>query len=274
MPFIHDEALNRSKAFIFENGRLLERKLFEYFFLDGDKEGCLKALLAYQNRDGGFGNGLEPDLLCPDSTAIGAETALYTLDLLDHHDAEIVDPLIGWLVTNQHEEGYILHPPKNLEEFPFQPWWWNPDHNRILSIVAQLSKWGLSHDQLFSRARSYYEGAELPELDNFYSYPFFAYLRYCGQDEHDKSRLAKWMAQIPRLLDRHRDHYPLFGRHWFWARDLVSKEIVGKEAAAFAGAIEEDGGVQTPYPELPWWRPIWTLDGLIMLKQAGFLGGD
>ena len=33
----------------------------------------------------------------------------------------------------------------------------------------------------------------------------------------------------------------------------------------------EDGGVATPYPDLPWWCPIFTLDGLILLKRYGFL---
>jgi hypothetical protein len=271
MTLLSDEALKRSKMFIYENGRLLDRKLHEYFFEGGDLQACLKALLAYQNPDGGFGNGIEPDLKCPDSTAIGAETAMVTLDMLGYQGPDIIDPLVDWLATNQHEDGYIIHPPKALEDYPFQPWWWNPDHNRVLSIVALLSKWGLSHDQLFSRARRFYESLEPPELDNFYSYPYFAYLHYCAQDETDKARLDQWAAQIPRLLDKHRDHYPLFGRHWFWARDLVSREILEAEAAAFAGAVDEDGGVQTAYPELPWWRPIWTLDGLIMLKKAGFL---
>ena len=33
----------------------------------------------------------------------------------------------------------------------------------------------------------------------------------------------------------------------------------------------EDGGVATPYPDLPWWRPVFTLDGLILLKRYGLL---
>ena len=67
-----NQAINQSKGFIYQNGRLLERYLFATFFekgVQGSKEACLKALLAYQNPDGGFGNGIEPDLLCPDSSA-------------------------------------------------------------------------------------------------------------------------------------------------------------------------------------------------------------
>jgi len=73
--------MEKVKLFIFSKGRLLERKMFSYFFEEGRKEEVLKVLVGYQNHDGGFGNGVEPDLLCPDSSAIGAETALYILDL-------------------------------------------------------------------------------------------------------------------------------------------------------------------------------------------------
>ena len=79
MPILTDEQIQKAGGFIFRNGRLLERKLFEYFFENGSKQACIMALLAYQNPDGGFGNGIEPDLLCPDSTAVGAELAVALL---------------------------------------------------------------------------------------------------------------------------------------------------------------------------------------------------
>jgi hypothetical protein len=27
----------------------------------------------------------------------------------------------------------------------------------------------------------------------------------------------------------------------------------------------------TPYPDLPWWRPIFTLDGLMVMKQLSLI---
>jgi hypothetical protein len=58
MPILTDEQIQKAKTFIFMNGRLLERKLWEYFFENGSKRSCINALLAYQNPDGGFGNGM------------------------------------------------------------------------------------------------------------------------------------------------------------------------------------------------------------------------
>ena len=61
--------------------------------------------------------------------------------------------------------------------------------------------------------------------------------------------------------------FPSFSRAWYHANDCVSHETVMFEARKSVAAIQEDGGLDAPYPELPHWRPIFTLDGLIQLKQ-------
>ena len=271
MSLVSSEQLERSKRFIFEQGRLLERKLFEYFFGDGTRAACIRALRAYQNEDGGFGNGLEGDLLCPDSTAIGAETALYVLEMLGTRCGEMVERLARWVVANQTDEGTIPHPPRGLFDYPFQPWWRNPDDDRVLAIAALMRRWGLEHEQFFQRARRYYLTTMLPAADNFYAYPSFAYLKHNAESDADRARLATMIERLPVLLEAHGDHYPLFSRYWFYAADMVDQEVLSAQARRFVAGLQEDGGVATPYPDLPWWRPIFTLDGLILLKRQGFL---
>ena len=271
MSLISDEQLERAKRFIFQHGRLLERKLFEHVFEDGTRAGCVRALRAYQNEDGGFGNGLEADLLCPDSTAIGAETAMYVLETLGAPCGDMIERLVRWVVANQSEEGTIPHPPKGLFGYPHQPWWRNPDDDRILVIAALMKKWGLEHGQFFQRARRHYLTTTLPAADSFYGYPYFAYLQYCAESDIDRARLATMIERLPVLLEAHRDHYPLFSRYWFYAADHVAPEVLSGQAQRFVDGLQEDGGVATPYPDLPWWRPIFTLDGLILLKRCGLL---
>lgn len=271
MAILSNEQIQRAKQYIFQSGRLLERQLFEYFFGTGTVQACVRALLAYQNPDGGFGNGIEPDLLCPDSTAIGAETAMFVMDLLDCHDAQVVDPLLHWIAGHQEEDGTIPHPPANLHSYPHQPWWENPDAARSLTLAGLLSKWGVEQDALFRRVRRYYQQAEMPSADNYYGYPYFVYLRYCGVDAQDRAKLDTMVEQLPVLLERHADHFPLFSRAWYHAVDCVGQEVVAAEAQTFAAAMQDDGGLAAPYPDLPWWRPIWTVDGLILLKRAALL---
>ena len=265
------DQLKRSERYVFAQGRLLERQLYVHFFQKGRVEACLRALLAYQNPDGGFGNGLEPDLLCPDSTMIGAESAFHVLDLLDEPAEEIVEGVISWIKAHLNEQGTIAHPPPGLYDYPHQPWWENPDGERILRLVATLQKWGKGNPTLLARIRAYYETIEPPEQIEYYGYPHYFYLKHCGKSDRDRARLADWRAKLPAFLDRERVHYPLFSRAWYDAAEDVDRQVLQREAHRFVDGLQEDGGLDAPYPELPWWRPIWTVEGLIQLKRLGMM---
>jgi len=263
--------VKKIKDFVFKNGRLLERNLFLYFFENGNKDAVIKALLAYQNLDGGFGNGIEPDLLCPDSTAIGAETAMYILDLLEYVDNEITDHLFAWIIKEQNEEGYINHPPKNLYNYPFQEWWSNPDDLRIFALSGFLKKWGLKDATFFEKVKYFYSNSSLPNEFTFYEYPYFIYLKYLGKNKEEKKMLQQIINQFPSIFKKNKEHYPLFGRHWYHALDIVDKKVVENEADNFLNGLKDDGGLKIIYQNFPWWRPIWTLDGLIIAKIWGII---
>jgi len=263
--------IKKTKKFIFSNGRLLERNLFSYFFESGNKDGVIKALIGYQNSDGGFGNGIEPDILCPDSTAIGAETALYILDLLGIINSDIVSNIAKWVVNSQNSEGYIDHPPGNLEEYPYQPWWKNPDNIRIFAVAAFLKKFGFEDKNFFSKVRSFYVKTQIPEEIQIYDYPYFIYLKSLGENKEEKKMLQHIIDQLPRIFKKNKEHYPLFGRHWYHALDILDKNVVEDEANNFFNGLQDDGGLKITYQNLPWWRPIWTLDGLIILKKNNLI---
>ena len=274
-PILSDSQLQKAGRFIFQHGRLLERQLYAYFFQDGPKEACIKALLAYQNEDGGFGNGIEPDLLCPDSTAIGAETAMGILDLLDASaggsEGEIVTCLVDWIVANQDDRGVISHPPARLPDYPHQPWWENSDDSRILTLAGLLAKWNVDAPALFAKARSYYLTCEMPDKWQVYNYPIYVYLKYCGEGSEDEKRKAEATAKLPAFLQEGADHFPLYSRYWYHAAGSFPEEVLRTEALRFVDALQEDGAVATPYPDLPWWRPIFTLDGLMVMKKLSLL---
>jgi len=50
----------------------LELARWQIHFEDGSRENVLQMLEVYQNEDGGFGHGLEPDNWKPNSTPIAA----------------------------------------------------------------------------------------------------------------------------------------------------------------------------------------------------------
>jgi hypothetical protein len=121
---------------------------------------------------------------------------------------------------------------------------------------------------IYAGARRYYQTCEFPAKWQTYNYPFYVYLKYCADD---MDRMADAQAKLPAFLEEDPQHYPLFSRYWYHAADAFPKETVRREASLFVDGLQEDGGLVTPYPDLPWWRPIFTLDGLIVLKKLSLI---
>ncbi len=65
--------------FVEQHARPLELAQYRVFFAEDDPNEVVKALLPFQNADGGFGHALEPDNWNPDSTPITTNDALLRL---------------------------------------------------------------------------------------------------------------------------------------------------------------------------------------------------
>ncbi len=59
--------------------RPLEQTLFDYHFSNGSVATVLGQLAKFQNEDGGFGHGLEPDMQAADSSVLATTVALQRL---------------------------------------------------------------------------------------------------------------------------------------------------------------------------------------------------
>ena len=80
----------KARDFILTNARMIERRLFEFHFANGDKNGVFHAVCAYRNTDGGFGHGMEPDTASPESQPLFSIMALETLDEVGYLTKEII----------------------------------------------------------------------------------------------------------------------------------------------------------------------------------------
>jgi hypothetical protein len=74
-----DDVFAAAERFLRAEARLLEQRLFDTLFHGAPASGVVDALRGYQNADGGFGHGLEPDKRCPASLPLDVEVALQTL---------------------------------------------------------------------------------------------------------------------------------------------------------------------------------------------------
>jgi len=124
MATLDHDAYRSARAFL-ERGRALEAALFTYALEDGPAWHVLDALAAFRNPDGGFGHGLEPDVLCGATSALATSVALRRL-------AEIAAPPGHALVEGGAEwarrtidpgtRTWRIVPPE-ADEAPHAPWW-------------------------------------------------------------------------------------------------------------------------------------------------------
>ncbi len=114
-----------ARAFLFTAGRPLEQALYGFFFENRSFDPVFAALAVYQNGDGGFGHGLEPDLQTPNSSALATTVALQVLsDVQAPGDHPLVDGALRYLAAAYRPE-LMAWPiiPDSANDAPHAPWW-------------------------------------------------------------------------------------------------------------------------------------------------------
>lgn len=125
MNKLNQKQFDKAVSFLKENARRLDCALFEYEFENGSRENVLRELKKYQNNDGGFGNGIEPDFRCKESSALGTAIGLNILARLGvSKNDEIVKQAIAYLLKTFIEEknGWQIV-PKEVNSAPRAIWW-------------------------------------------------------------------------------------------------------------------------------------------------------
>lgn len=140
-----DIDMARASAFMTSHGRLLERRRFELLTGRGRPEDVLSALVAYQNADGGFGWGLEPDLRSPESQPVGALHAFEVLEEVGPADAavEAAGRLCDWLASVTLADGGLPFALPLADATGSAPWWGQVDSTlsslHLTSAVAAVA---------------------------------------------------------------------------------------------------------------------------------------
>ena len=124
----------KARDFILTNARMIERRLFEFHFANGDKQGVFHAVYAYRNADGGFGHGMEPDTASPESQPLFSIMALETLDEVAYLTKEIIlDDFMPYFESITTERGGIPWMFKPTSSYPCE------DHFNSVKEWAALS---------------------------------------------------------------------------------------------------------------------------------------
>lgn len=283
--------LSKATDFIWRTARLLEQRRFAYLFLDGQRQAVLEALRPYQNPDGGFGNGLEPDIRGPVSQPVPGWTALCILDEAGAFADPLVTRACDYLLTITTPEGGVPFVLPSVRDYPRAPWWETGDQptaslNPTAAIAALLHKHRVEHPWL--TAATEYCWRKLDEMERTDPYEMRAVLPFLDFVS-DRQRAEHVFARVgPKILEQklvaltpttqNETHTPLnfAPRPQSLARRLFSDEVIETHLDALASAQQEDGGWQFNW--LAWnpasaleWRGVVTTEAVVTLRAYGRL---
>lgn len=114
------------RQFIYRNARPLDFARWKAHFEGGAPEEFLNILALYQNEDGGFGHGLEPDFLNPLSTPMATCHGILLLKEMGIKDQShpVVQGILSYLASGHGKRhGRWLFSMKENEAYPHAPWW-------------------------------------------------------------------------------------------------------------------------------------------------------
>lgn len=130
------------KDYINKEARPLEKSIFNYYFNDSNGDDILDMLEKFQNIDGGFGGGIEPDFKLPQSSPMATSIGLRYLSLLDNNDRahKMIMGAIEYLEStfdNGRNGWYSVS--SSVNDYPHAPWW---EHRNDINMTVIDYSWG------------------------------------------------------------------------------------------------------------------------------------
>ena len=273
-------SFERARELVYRSGRVLERRLFARSFEDGDAEGVTAAVLAYRNADGGFGHGLEPDKLAPQSQPLDVQFALQTLTDAGAEGRDIGGAACDFLEPLADERGLVPIVLPSVADYPRADHWGDgnfpPGINPTVAIAGYLNGFGVEHPWLTRATETCLETLEHETLGEAHEIAAAAvFVEHVPEAGHLATRLAEALPKAQWFLaDPSAEGYGVpptkFPREWF------DDELYDAHLDKLESQQEEDGGWpvawQPPGPaSLAAWRAILTIEALRTLKANGRL---
>lgn len=191
--------IEAARKFVYMNARPLDFARWQYLFENGSKEDVLKILATYQNEDGGFGHGLEPDCWNPNSAPIQTWVATEIIKEVNLNDAEhpMIQGILKYLATTDDFDGRMWRNtvPSN-DKYPHAPWWdFTPSqeltYNPTACLIGFIIKYANQKSELYATAvrlakeayaffKANYPMESMHTVSCFVE--LFEYLQECGWD--------------------------------------------------------------------------------------------
>ncbi|MDO7905899.1 prenyltransferase/squalene oxidase repeat-containing protein [Paenibacillus sp. JX-17] len=286
----------RATDFIYRHARLLDRLRYEYHFEGRSANDVIAALRAYQNEDGGFGHGLEPDIRAPFSQPVTTEFAFGIMDEIQRLDEDMLRAAGRYLGSIAAEDGGFPRALDSLNTYPHAPWWevtasGSGSLNPTGTILGLLYKWEDSHSLMkepwFESAASFV-WSRLPHTDrNDYhdlinAITFLVHAPERPETAAMLDMIDGWLEQ-PGVIetDPNKEGYAHKVLDWAphpdsYASKYISAELLEQHLAWLTATQLEDGGwpISWEAPSIAAeleWRGSLTVSRLLTLRSYGWL---
>ncbi len=298
---LSQDSFQEASDYLLHSSRALERNTYKYHFQGGESDELLTELKNFQNPDGGFGYGLEPDIRLPFSSPTVTSVAFRHLGRVN--DGEVYEELAETGIryferTFDAEAKRWFTVPREVNDYPHAPWW-HYDEGEGGTILD--NHWGSPTAEIIAyllRYDRYVESIDIEELiqkaierlndeREFDSeHEIYCYLRLyrelpsslCEKIEDQISRAAqelvcrdpaRWGEYVPKPLDFVRGpESPRFG---------IDEGLVEENLDFLVDRIEEEGVINPNWEwdqyEGEWdrarqeWTGVLTLKALVALDR-------
>lgn len=157
MRKISKTILNQLNTYMNKEARPLERAIFNYYFNDSSDNDILDSLESFQNSDGGFGRGLEPDFKLMESSPMATSIGLRHLSRLGNSDRaeKIIARAIKYLekTFDINRKGWYSV-PSDVNKYPHAPWW---EFKEDINMTVIDYSWGNPTAELIGYLYKYKE---------------------------------------------------------------------------------------------------------------------
>jgi hypothetical protein len=277
------------ERFLQAEARLLEQRLFGTLFGEEPAAGVTDVLRGYQNDDGGFGHGLEPDKRCPASLPIDVEVALSTMATAGVRDSDMIGRACDFLARSANPAGAVPLAFPVIERYPraehWSEWTYEPGVNPTAGLAALLYRLGFDHPWRDAATQFCWQALESGDIpDDVHALTeVFAFLEHVPDRERAEKHAGEMLDRLLTTSMFHLDpEAPGYGlsplqlaptpdARW---RSLFTDEQIQSHLNHQAAAQQPDGGWLITWEppsaaSLLEWRGIVTLGTLRTLTAYG-----
>lgn len=255
MTVVTWDSFRAAEHFTKRNARLLDRHRFDFLFQAGSAENVRAALAAYRNIDGGYGNGLDPDLRGHASQPVAVELALRLLDEVGPFSQPLAAGICRYLNSVANEDGGLPAVLPGVRHTEAAPWYQHTDDFRsrldtTAMITGYLHKHHVTHPWRDTATAYCWKSIDgLKWTDPHQAIAVCNFLQHVPDRQRALETLNRLSTKIRAVIDVHpcttgHVHTPLdlAGHPDHIARPLFTDDEIERNLQTFEEQQRPDGG--------------------------------